>query len=177
MSFKEFKGKICKEKGIGKKVCKVRNSWGAYDVYKHIRKNGWYHIGRPVTEHEFYSIIRKVNDLLAEELALGNTVSFPARMGQLELRKIKNGASIIDGKLVIKYPVDWDKTIHLWYEDNEAYQNKILIRQNDPYMYRVKYNKYKATYENKSFYEFALNRFIKRALKKNIKAGKTETLY
>jgi hypothetical protein len=40
---------------------KVNNSLGVYDAYKWIRKNKWFNIGRPLKEHEFYSIIRKVN--------------------------------------------------------------------------------------------------------------------
>ena len=44
---------------------KITNSIGVYDLYKLIRKNHWYDIGRPLKEHEFYAIIRKVNSLLA----------------------------------------------------------------------------------------------------------------
>lgn len=29
----------------------VRNSYGVYDAYKYIRKNKWFDIGRPLTEH------------------------------------------------------------------------------------------------------------------------------
>jgi hypothetical protein len=30
---------------------KVRNSLGVYDAYKYIRKNKWFNIGIPLTEH------------------------------------------------------------------------------------------------------------------------------
>jgi hypothetical protein len=33
------------------RVHKVNNSVGVYDIYKAIRKNKWYSIGRPITEH------------------------------------------------------------------------------------------------------------------------------
>ena len=92
---------------------KVNNCYGCYDIYKSIRKNHWYNIGRPLKEGEFYTIIRSVNDLLAEELANGRTVTLPYRMGKLELRKIKVGAFIKDDKLKITYPVDWDQTLKL----------------------------------------------------------------
>lgn len=175
MGFEEFRDKI--QKKSQKKHAKVRNSYGVYDVYKVIRKKKWFNIGRPLTEHEFYSIIREVNNLLAEEMAKGNTVVFPLRMGKLELRKRKAGAVISNGKLKVNYPVDWKETLLLWYRDEEAKANKTLIRNECNEVYYVKYNKHNATYENKCFYEFALNRFIKRALKDNIIKGKIDTLW
>ena len=55
----------------------VNNSLGVYDAYKYIRKNKWFNIGRPLTEKEFYSIIRNLNQLLAEEIILGKEVKLP----------------------------------------------------------------------------------------------------
>ena len=43
--------------------------------------------------------------------------------------------------------------------------------------YYVKYAKSVAKYENKAFYQFVLNAFIKKALKENIKEGKIDTIY
>lgn len=175
MELQEFKNSI---HGAPKKM-KVTNSWGVYDAYKHMRKNGWYNIGRPVKEKEFYAIIRGVNKLLAEELGKGNTVRFPERMGTLELRKYQQGASIVNGKLKVTYPINWSDTLKLWYEDGEAYKNKTLLRFNEKYVYRVKYlvNFDNAKYENKCFYQFVLNRKIRKALKENIKKDKIDCLY
>ena len=174
-SFREFSTKVqCKR---GPKVMKVTNSFGVYDAYKKIRKNGWYDIGKPVSEHDFYAIVRGVNKLLAEEVAAGRPINFPARMGKLELRKIPRGVSIVDGKLKISYPPDWSETLKLWYEDEEARKNKTLIRDESPFGYKIKYDRYNATYENKVFYQFVLNKFIKKALKENIKNGKIDTLW
>lgn len=145
MDYKEFRAKLIKT-DVPKKP-KVRNSWGVYDAYKHIRKKGWYDIGRPLKEHEFYSIVRGVNDLLAEEIVKGNTIKFPHNMGEIELRKYKSEVKIVDGKLKIGYPINWDKTIKLWYEDEEARINKTLLRHESKYIYHIKYNKYHALYQ------------------------------
>lgn len=169
-SFKEFKDKIVKNHGP--KKMKVVNSWGVYDAYKAVRKHGWYDIGRPVTEHEFYSIVRQVNDYLASELKQGNTIIFPYRMGKLELRRTETGASLIDGVLHIKYPIDWGETLRLWYKDKEAKEQKILIRHQTKYRYFIHYNKYRAVYNNRTFYKFSLNRFISKGLKDTVKNGK-----
>lgn len=175
MKYETFRDTITK-KNCPKKA-KISNSWGVYDAYKHIRKHQWYDIGRPLKEHEFYTIIRKVNNLLAKELAQGNPVIFPFRMGILELRKRPAGVSIVDGALKNTYPIDWDSTLRLWFEDEEAKKDKTLLRHEAPNVYYIKYNKFKANYENQCFYEFQLNRFVKLALKENIKKGKIDALW
>ena len=149
---------------------KITNSLGVYDAYKYIRKNKWFDIGRPLTEHEFYQIIRRVNNYLAEELVNGNDITFPNRMGKLELRK-RNSLPVIDknGNLKVTYAIDWDNTLKLWYEDEEAFNNKILVRLPERNIFRIKYNKNTANHNNKSFIELQVNRNIKVRLKQKIK--------
>lgn len=147
----------------------VKGSLGVYDAYKYIRKNKWFNIGRPLTEKEFYSIIRTVNNYLAEELNNGNDVNLPLRMGKIEVRKRKARISIVDGKIKTNLPIDWTATFKLWYEDEEAYKNKTLLRIEEKELFRVRYNKEKANYKNQMFYQFIPNREIKKQLKYNIK--------
>lgn len=170
MDFKEF---LLAIRGTRKSIPnKVRNSWGAYDAYKWMRKHGWYNIGRPVTEHEFYSILRETNDMLAKEVTLGNTVTLPNSMGKIEVKKGFVGVFMKNGKLINTYPIDWSRTLRLWYEDEEALENKILVRFDDKDEgYYVKYNKHMANYINQCFYAFTPNRFMARGLQYNIKAG------
>lgn len=153
----------------------IRGSIGVYDIYKHIRKNKWYDIGRPVKEHEFYSIIRGINALMAEELSKGNSIVFPWKMGSLELRKHQVGVRMVDGKLENTYPIDWPSTLHLWHEDEEAYKDKVLLRNEVPWLYYIGYRKRFATYENKKFYQFYPNTFLRKKLSRNLKQGKAET--
>ncbi len=174
-SLEEFKTEVCKKRGD--KQFKVRNSFGIYDCYKLIRKNKWYDIGRPVSEHDFYAIVRGINNILADNIANGETVYFPHRMGKLELRKGKRGVKLVDQKLKVTYPINWEETLKLWYEDEEAKKNKILLRDENEYVYKVKYCKQDATYENKIFYYFTLNRFIKQALRDNIEQRKIDALW
>ena len=167
-SYKDFKSAI---QGLqNTRTHKVTNSLGSYDAYKYIRKNKWFNIGRPLTEHEFYQIIRRINNYLAEELINGNDVIFPNRMGKLELRK-RNALPIIDknGNLKVTYAIDWDSTLKLWYEDEEAFNNKTLVRLPERNIFRIKYNKNTANYNNKSFMEFQVNINIKVRLKQKIK--------
>lgn len=174
--YNEFRRKILKLEGKGKKAM-VSNSWGVYDAYKLIRKHEWYNIGRPLKEHEFYSIVRGINKLLGEEITMGNSVTFPQRMGHLELRKIKTGVTYKNGKLKVTYAIDWDSTLRLWFEDKEARDKKILLRFENGDQFKVRYCKYKAAYRNMAYYQFTLNRGLKRRLKDNIKLGIVDTMY
>lgn len=173
--FIKFKNNIVNKKSPRK--IKISNSWGVCDCYRDIRKHHWYDIERPLKPYEFYSIIRSVNKLLAKELAEGNTITFPAKMGKLELRKYKPGVKFKKGKLKNTYPIDWMKTLQLWYEDDEARINKTLVRSEVKDFFYIHYNTYKVDYSNKCYYEFALNRFIKRDLLKNIVNGDIDTLW
>jgi len=177
MELEEFRNKVCQKSKKGKNF-KVQNSFGVFRAYKVLKKNHWYNIGRPLKEKEFFRIIRGINDLLAENIVNGIPVKFPEKMGELELMKEKRGVSFVDGKLKNTYPIDWDKTLRLWYEDPEAYQQRILVRNEQKEVFIVRYKKNRvACYENKTFYQFVLNRFIKKALKENIQNGKIDTLY
>lgn len=172
-SYKDFKLVI---QGLqNTRTHKITNSLGNYDAYKYIRKNKWFNIGRPLTEHEFYQIIRRINNYLAEELVNGNDIIFPNRMGKLELRK-RNSLPVIDknGKLKVTYAIDWDKTIKLWFEDEEAYNKRQLVKIPEKEIFRIRYSKEDANYKNKSFIEFQVNRDIKVRLKQKIKNNEIE---
>lgn len=150
---------------------KVKNSIGVYDIYKHIRKNKWYDIGQPITEHQFYTIIRQVNNVLADNLLKGNDIVFPNKMGRLEVRKFEPIIRFDDNKLTVRLPIDWDRTLKLWSEDEEAYKERTLVKMEEKEIFKVCYNKTRADFPNKGFYQLQINRDLKTALKKKIKLG------
>lgn len=167
-SFSEFRKKVLK---IDRpRTHKVRDSNGVYSAYKWIRKNKWLNIGRPLTEHEFYTIIRQVNNELAYSLIRGDDINLPNRMGRLELRKYDAKIRVdSNNKVITNLPIDWDRTLKLWSEDEEAYKERILIKMEEKEIFKVFYNKKSANYENKSFMQFDVNRDIKRSLTQQIK--------
>lgn len=174
-TFQAFKNKTFHRET--KRNFRAFNSYTTYSIYKHIRKNKWYNIGKPLTEHEFYLIVRTVNKLLAKELLKGNSITFPFSMGKLELRKVNRGVRMNEGKLKITYPINWGKTLKLWYKDSEARKLKTLIRYEENIVYKVVYDKRKAYYINKGFILFSLNRDLKKALSDGILSGEIDTLY
>ena len=80
-TFQDFKNKTLHREI--KRNFKATNSYTTYDIYKYIRKNKWYDIGKPITEHDFYLIIRTVNKLLSERLLKGKMITFPYKMGSI----------------------------------------------------------------------------------------------
>ena len=153
---------------------KVTSSIGVYSAYKWLRKRKWADIGQKITEHQFYYIIRQVNKALAMNLINCQSIKFPHGMGILELRKNKVKFEFRNNKVYTNLPIDWDRTIKLWCEDEESYKNRTLIKMEEKEIFRVLYNKSKANYKNQMFYQFKVNRELKRLLKNNIKEGNVD---
>lgn len=159
-------------KGVkGNRVHKIKNSLGVYDAFKYYRKTRNKESKYRLTESQYFSIIRMINQQLAELLSKGNDALLPCRMGRLEIRKKRASLFFDGGELKTNLPVDWSSTFKLWYDDREAYNNKTLIRIEEKEIYRVFYNKRRAQYKNKVFYTFEANRELKKNLKYNIKEG------
>lgn len=171
-SFTEFRNKV--KKVTDKRKHKITGSLGIRAAFLFVQRNKWFNIGRVLKEQQFQQIIRGVNNLLAQELMKGNSITFPLRMGSLELRKYQGSVHNINGKLNINYPINWDATLKLWYEDKESYKNKQLVRYTQKEYIKIIYNKITANYENKAFFQFIANREIKRIITKRIKQGKID---
>lgn len=152
------------------RVHRIKNSLGVYDGYKWLRKNKWLDVG-PISEHDYYAIIRAVNKALMLNFLITGSINLPERMGEITLRKYPAKITLNNGKIQTNLPVDWDATLHLWSEDKDSYDNRTLIRAEEREIFKVLYDKSKALYNNKSFYNFELNRDIKIALKRKLKKG------
>lgn len=146
------------------KKFRVSNSYGNKDAWRWIKKNKWLNIGTSVTLKDFGYVIKSINKYLVEQFYKGHDIVFPCRMGKLVLFKYFPKVRIKNNKLVTNKPIDWGSTIKLWYNDEEAYKSKILIRQDYKVMFRVLYSKKRANYVNKSFYHFSVTRAIKNEL-------------
>lgn len=172
-SLRDFKRKVRKVNCPRK--YKINNSLGVYDGYKYYRKNKPKEKKYVLSESQYFAIIRKINLLLIEELLQGNEITIPNRMGIIELRKFNSNIRIDkDGKVHTNLPIDWNKTLELWYEDEESYKNKTLVKMEETELFKIYYNKSSANYENKSFYEFVFNKDLKVRLKQKIKEGKID---
>lgn len=172
MGYKEFRSEIIKNKG--KRNHKATHSYGTKQAWRWIKKNKWLDIGQPVTEREFGLIIKAIHKSLKDQLLNCQDIDFPNRMGRIELRKFNTWVGFKDGKLLTNLPIDWNKTIGLWYEDKEAHKNKTLVRMEAKEGFKIRYEKGMATYDNKTFYEFLPNRELKQELRDKIKNGEID---
>ena len=170
MGYKEFINEL---KGVHeKRTHKITNSFGIYDGFKFYRKNKPKDKKFVLTESQYFAITRDINKKLADALANGDDINLPERMGRIELRKYKLEPKMDEeGKLIYKAPINWDATLKLWYEDEEAMKNKTLIKIESKENYRVIYNKSKALYNNKSFYSLHINRDLKKKIFTAAKEG------
>lgn len=148
---------------------KIRNSYGVYDAYKYYRRTKPKESKYVLTESQYFAIIRAVNLQLKDNLLQSKDVVLPSRMGSLELRKRAPSTKIVDGKLVSSLPIDWDRTLRLWAEDEEAYTDRVLIRLEEKEVFSILYNKKNCNYNNKTFYQFNVNKSLRQELKKLIK--------
>lgn len=174
MDIREFM--VSAKKAKEKRIYKVRNSWGVKDAFHYYRSIRPKESKYVLSDCEFLSIIRKTNDILKQLMINGEEVILPEKMGKLELRKSQTIVEYKDNKLRTNLPIDWNSTLKLWYEDEQSYKEKRLIRHESKEVYRVFYNKYRADYPNKSFYQFHINREIKKGLKYKIKNGEIDSL-
>lgn len=172
MAFEDFIKEI--KKVNKERHHKVTNSYGSKDAFHYYRKIRPVDSKYVLTDCQYLKIIRLINDELRQTLIEGKDVLLPERMGRLELRKSKNSIKFVDNKLKTNLPVNWDATLKLWYDNPSSKNKKQLVRQETIETYRVYYNRNKANYNNKSFYEFSTNREIKLGLKKNIKLNKID---
>lgn len=168
----DFRSKVLKIKES--RTHSIRNSIGVYDAYRYLQRNKWFDIGRPLTSQEFYRIIRSVNNLMATLLIKGKSINLPYRMGRLELRKRSTTIRYKGNKLINTLPIDWDRTLKLWSEDEEAYKERSLVKTETKEVFRFHYDKSRATFENKSFYRLKVNRRLKLLLKQEIINGNVD---
>ena len=168
MNEKEFYAQIKNVKG--NRVHKVKGSLGVYDAFK------WYRKHRPedkkyvLTDSQYFRIIRSVNMLLREELLQSDDIVLPCKMGKLEIRRREASIKTVAGKIKTNLPIDWQATLKLWYEDSECFDKKLTVKANVPKIFKIYYNKSRATYNNKTFYQFTPNRELKILLKQKIKS-------
>lgn len=153
------------KKVTGPRHHKVNNSLGVYDAYRWYRKNKPKDKKYVLTSSQYFKIIRTLNQALAQQLIDKGKIVLPERLGIVEIKKYTPTIKLENNKVKTNLPIDWNATVNLWCEDKECKQNKTLVRKNVAYVFKIRYDKTKANYNNKSFYQFTPNRQLKIALK------------
>lgn len=165
MTYEEFRIGVLKA-NQRKHHFKVHNSYGTKDAYRWAVKHKL--IERDLSEKDFRKIINGLNQSLQDQLLQGKDIVFPELMGRIEIRKYPTFVGLEGNRIRTNMAVDWDRTLRLWYEDEEAYNNKTLVRCETKERFKFYYNKQRAKYNNKMFFEFTPTRDMKLKLKEII---------
>lgn len=144
--------------------------YGMKDYYKYYKKNYPY----KVSKSTYNDVVSELNMFVSEEVIdTGKDFILPHRTGFIGIVKYKRGVLLLPGdKAVNTSPPDWKATRELWENDEEAKERKILVRHKNThtggYVYSVHYNKYNATFTNKSAMSFRATRDFNRAMTRRI---------
>ncbi len=164
-----------KERSQGKKEEINSTHISMREFYKYYRDN--YSIKDTpydIDEVTYRKVISMINYEIAQKIAT-EPMDFviPHRLGRLCVRKTRPRA-IEDsrGHPIITYPIDWKATWDLWNRDEEAKEQKKLVRNRNSHsggdIYKLVYRKEDANYNNKSAYNFQFARTLKQNLKNTI---------
>ena len=93
-----------------------------------------------------------------------------------ETIKYKSSIKFENGKLKTNLPIDWNRTLELWENDKEAFRDKTVLRYELDYIYKLKYNPYKAKFNNKTIFQFKFIRDIKQGISKEIQKGNIDAI-
>ena len=149
---------------------KVKSHFGANEYFVYYKKNGGL-----LDRKTFGLVLKDLNLSIAEQILDGYTFKLPSRMGLLAVTKKKEFVDYKDGKAVTNRPIDFKSTMDLWEKYPEAKEQKKLVRylnkHSNGYIYKIAFNRFYATFKNKSVFSIQVNRWMKRGLAKKIFAG------
>lgn len=143
---------------------KITGSLGMHDAYAWEKDNGFPNIGCKISLSTYCKIIRNVNKTLAEAFSIGERILLPEHVGVIHLKKKQPKTSIENGKLKTTLPIDWNRTLKLWEEDEESYKNRTLIRHEVRDVFRIYYKPYDVAFPNSFFVKFYPGHYLKQRL-------------
>lgn len=168
-TLEEFKKQT--KKVSQQRVHTIKNSYGVKEYYANYRKTRPREKKYVLTCAQFYTIIRRVNQKLADLIALGHNIILPKYMGEIEVLQNDGNLKLKDGKVINKRHIDWNKTLELWFEDQQAKEKKQTVKFESHTNYKISYKKTNAKYKNNWFVVFLPNRELKLHTGYNIKNG------
>ena len=154
-----------------KRTFKVTNSIGSSYAYRIYKRDI-----NALSNHDYCRVIREINNEIINRIIEGDIINLPLRMGNLCIVKKETKVVFNKDKLYIDKPIDWNKTAILWYNNEEAREAKKIVRNDVPYVFRIKYSKGHAMYKNKNFFRFKTHRPVKLKIKDLVQKNELEAL-
>ena len=156
---------------------KYKSAFSIRDAYKEYKRN-MPDASYTLTEEEHRHILNAIFEGMADKFLKYGIVRLGGRLGAIELIKKKTKVyKRKDGTLFANYPIDWDKTLELYYNDAEAREKRIFVRKCDnDYSYRIKYRASKASLKNSCYVQFRPSGLFRSRVSKAIKENKVDGL-
>lgn len=173
-SFEDYAKEVQNVHGKRKhKITGSQNTISGFSYYRKIRPKEKEFV---LKDKEYLSIIREMNNLVADYLIENKSIRLPAGFGKLEVVKYETKSWIDEsGKFISTKKVDMNSTIRLWYEDEESRINKTLVRYDDEFVFRFNYPQHGRMYKYNGYYSIKFNRQLQQKLKLAIQAGNYDT--
>lgn len=173
-SFEDYAKEVQNVYGKRKhKITGSQNTISGFSYYRKIRPKEKEFV---LKDKEYLSIIREMNNLVADYLIENKSIRLPAGFGKLEVVKYETKSWIDEsGKFISTKKIDMNSTIRLWYEDEESRINKTLVRYDDEFVFRFNYPQHGRMYKYNGYYSIKFNRQLQQKLKLAIQAGNYDT--
>ena len=160
----------------GSRKHKISGSKNTIDGLRYYRKIRPREKEFVLTDKEYLSIIREMNNLVADYLIENKSIRLPAGFGKLEVVKYETKSWIDeDGRFISTKKIDMNSTLKLWYDDEESRLNKTLVRYDDEFIFRFNYPQRGRMYKYNGYYSIRFNRNLQQKLKLAIQAGNYDT--
>jgi len=173
-SFEDYAKEVQNVHGNRKhKITRSQNTISGFGYYRKIRPKEKEFV---LKDKEYLSIIREMNNLIADYLIENKSIRLPDGFGKIEVVKYETKSWIDEsGRFISTKKIDMNSTIRLWYEDEESRINKTLVRYDDEFVFRFNYPQYGRTYKYNGYYSIKFNRQLQQKLKLAIHAGNYDT--
>lgn len=131
------------------------NTYDTRDYYRYFQKKYGRNI---ISEAEFGKILRAVNESYVEDLNADKFVVLPKSVGRMQVTYKYTGVKEVDGEIKVLRKKDWNKTVSLWYEDEEARANKTIVYHDSKRIRKPRYYKHRHSFKNQMFFIFLFAR-------------------
>jgi hypothetical protein len=144
----------------------IKSDYGLNDYFRFYKNNG----GK-LPKNKFREIIYTFNTYVQDVIAEGIDYILPKRLGKICIRKYETYLKFDSETNTVRTnrPIDHKATKELHTQHPETKEQGLLVRRDEPYIYKIRYVKHRAVYKNKTIYNLCITRDIKQKLKLNIR--------
>lgn len=159
ITYQEFRDSI--KKVSTKRNHRIKNSYGVDNYYSYYRT----HSTNKIDQKLYRQILHQINLEIIEQLFYNKIFSLPKSLGTISIVKEPLRFCMYNNKLVSNRGVNWDRTLKLWYEDKDAYSNRVIVRKEYQNRFKFKYRQCQSL-KNCRYIRFIPNRYIKLKLQR-----------